>query len=239
MAELMLWLYSPEVNSFFNFFMAYATIAQFRSVTNFTVSEILDSEVTALIADADRAIVRLTTTEVYLERLGGNIDGTNVDFLTRHKPIADADASGTVDKDDVTIYYATFDSVTNWKELGSAQTVSSVQSKEGIITMSAAPTTTTAEAGVFGIYRYDSRGNTSTDIYKLAACQFLGHLVSKKLEGQNIKNFSIEKDLREKISGIDWLGLVYETLALQDKLFLDAPKGIGIPTMNTSGGDSF
>lgn len=216
--------------------MAYSSLAQFRSVTNFTTSEILNDEVTALIADADRAVVRLTTTEVYLEQLEGNVDGVNVDFRTRFRPIADKDADGSVDGDDVSIFYATYDSVTNWRELGSAQTVTSIQDKEGIITMQTAPTNVTAEAGVFAIYRYDSAGQTSTDVYKLAACQYLGHLVSKKLQGQNIKNFSIEEDLREKISDTDWLGLCYETLGLQDKLFLDAPKGFGIPQMPVDGG---
>ncbi len=215
--------------------MAYATLAQFRSVTNFTKSDILDAEVTALIADADRAIVRLTTTEQYLERLYGNIDGTNVDFKTRFNPIADADASGTVDGDDVSIFYATFDAVTNYRELGSAQTVVSIQAKEGIITMDTAPTTTTAEAGVFAIYRYDARGDTSIDIYKLAACQMLGYLVAKKLRGVVVEQFSIDKDVRQQKTDTDWLGLVYETLALQDKLFLDAPKGFGIPQMNVDG----
>ena len=214
--------------------MAYATLVQFRSVTNFTTSDIIDAEVTALIADADRAIVRLTTTEQYLERLDGNVDEVNVDFKTNYRPIADKDASGTVDKDDVEVYYATFDSVTNWRELGSAQTVSSVQSKEGIITMTTAPTGTTAEAGVFGIYRYDTQGDTSIDIYKLAACQFLAHLVSTKLRGNVIEQFSIESNLREYKTDTDWLKLVYETLALQDKLFLDAPKGLGIPMMEVN-----
>ncbi len=216
--------------------MAYATLAKFRAVTNFTVSEILDVDVTALIADADRAVVRLTTTEFYLERLEGNIDGTNVDFRTRFRPLADTDASGTVDGSDVTVFYATFDSVTNYKEYGSSQTVTSVQDKEGIITMQTAPTTTTAEAGVFGIYRIDSPGDTSFDIYNLAACYYLGYLVAQKLRGSVNRHFSIEKELRENIVATDWLNLCYETLGLQDKLFLDDSKGFGIPGMKVNGG---
>ena len=216
--------------------MAYATLAKFRAVTNFTVSEILDADVTALIADSDRAVVRLTTTEIYLERLEGNVDGSNVDFRTRFRPIADTDASGTVDGDDVTVYYATIDSVTSYTELGSAQTVSSVQAKEGIITMDTAPTNVTAEAGVFGVYRKDAAGETSNDIYVLASSYYLGYLVAQKLRGQVIEHFSIEKELREKIVATDWLNLCYETLGLQDKLFLYNSKGAGIPRMAVNGG---
>jgi len=214
--------------------MGFASLTQFRSVTNFTISEISDDEVNDLLSDADRALIRLSTTEVYLEKLEGNIDGSNVDFKTKFSPLADSDASGSVDKDDVTVYYATYDSVTNWIELGSAQTVSSVQSKEGIITMSTAPTETTAEAGVYVIYRYESQGVLSTDIYKLAACYFLAYMVANKIKGLTAQHFSIEEDLRKQIADTDWLKLCYETLGLQDKLFLDAPQGMGIPEMSSS-----
>ncbi len=215
--------------------MAYASLPQFRSVTNFTVSDILDAGVTALIADADRAVVRLTTTEVYLERLEGNIDGVNVDFRTRFRPIADKDANSSVDGDDVTIYYATYDSVTNYLELGSGQTVTSIQDKEGIIKMQTAPTNSTAEAGVFGIYRYDSAGQTSIDVYKLAACYYLGYIVAQKLRGKVVEHFSVDKELREDIVKTDWLNLCYETLGLQDKLFLNNSKGLGMPMMSVDG----
>lgn len=216
--------------------MAYATLILFRSLTNFTVSEISDDEVNALLADADRAVVRLTTTEVYLEQLEGNIDGVNVDFRTRHRPIADKDADGSVDGSDVTIFYSTYDSVTNWRELGSGQTVTSIQAKEGIITMSTAPTTSTAEAGVFAIYRYDTKGQTSFDIYNLAATYYLAYMAANKIEGKTPNYNTTDISVRENVAKKDWLALCYETLDLQDKLFLDAPKGFGIPPMDTEGG---
>ena len=94
--------------------MAYATLILFRRVTHFTTSMIIDTDVTNLIAEADRAVIRLTTTEVYLEQLEGNIDGTNVDFKTACKPIADKDEDGTVDGNDVSVFYATYVDVPNW-----------------------------------------------------------------------------------------------------------------------------
>lgn len=215
--------------------MAYASLQQFRSLTNFTTSEIIDTDVTALIADADRAVVRLTTTEVYLEELEGNVDDVNVDFRTLKRPIADTNASGSVTTSDVKVFYATYDPVTNWIELGAEQTVSSVLEKEGIITMSVAPTTITAEAGVFSIYRYESRGDTNFDIYKLAATYFLAYMVANKLSGETPNYNTTAISVREDVTGKDWLKLVYETLALQDKLFLNLPKGFGIPKMNVNG----
>lgn len=215
--------------------MAYATLALLRSLTNFTVSEITDTEVNNLIADADRAVIRLTTTEVYLERLEGNVDGTNVDFRTARKPIADKDADSSVDGDDVTVFYATFDSVTNWRELGSGQTITSIQAKEGIITMSTAPTNVTAEAGVFAIYRYDSKGQTSFDIYKLAATYYLAYLASNKIQGKTPNYNTTEISVREDVAKKDWLALCYETLDLQDKVFLDVIHGKGIPMMPVDG----
>ena len=211
--------------------MAYSTLVQFRSVTNFTKSEIEDNDVTALIADADRAVVRLTTTEVYLEELSGNVDGSNVDFRTRYRPIADKDADGSVDGDDISVFYATFDSVTNYRELGSAQTVTSIQAKEGIIKMTTAPTSSTAEAGVFAIYRFDTKGETSYDIYNLAATYYLAYMIANKLAGKTPNYSTTDISVRKDVVGKDWLALCYETLDLQDKLFLDAPQGFGIPPM--------
>ena len=215
--------------------MAYATLVLFRQMTHFTTSHISDTDINNLIAEADRNVVRLTTTEVWLEELIGNIDGTNVDFRTKYRPIADATASGTVVAADVTVYYATYDATTNWKELGSAQTVTSIQAETGIITMDTAPTTTTAEAGVFAIYRYDSLGKVDYDILALASTYYLAYLVANKIKGQTPQMSMVETPyLRRDITGGDWLRLCYEALGLQDKVFLVRPDGDGIPEIKTA-----
>ena len=188
----------------------------------------------SLIADSDRAVVRLTTTEVYLEQLEGNVDSSNKDFRTKYKPIADADADGNIDADDVSVYYATYDDTTNFQELGSAQTVTSIQAETGIITMDTAPTTTTAEAGVFAIYRYDSAGSQSNDIRKLASCYYLAHIITSKNTGK-FPDYSQTTPsspyFRKELGGADWIQLCYETLGLQDKLFLVKSDGEGLPLM--------
>ncbi len=212
--------------------MAYATLDLFRRITHFTVADISDTDINSLIAEADRAVMRLSTTEVWLERLDGNIDGSNVDFRTKYRPIADADVDGSVDGNDVTLYYATFDDTTGWTELGSAQTVSSIQAETGIITMSTAPTTTTAEAGIFGIYRYDTLGKIDYDILALAATFYLAHIVANKIQGRTPDYSQTAPGapyLRRDLRGGDWLAQCYETLGLQDKIFLVRAEGVGVP----------
>jgi len=213
---------------------AYATTVLFRRVTHFSVSDISDTDLGNLIAEADRAIVRLTTTEVWLEELEGNIDGSNVDFRTKHIPIADSDASGTIDGSDVSVYYATYDDTTGWRELGTAKTVTSIQAETGIITMETAPTSSTAEAGVWAIYRYDTHGKTDYDVLALAASYYLGYLVASKLRGETPNRSQTAPEaayLRRDLIGGDWLALCYETLGLQDKIFLYRSDGEGVPPM--------
>ncbi len=205
----------------------------FRRITHFSVSDISDTDITNLIAEADRAVMRLSTTEVWLEELDGSVDGSNTDFRTKYVPIADTNVDGNVDEDDVTIYYATFDSVTGWTELGSAVSASSVQSETGIITMATAPTSTTAEAGVWAIYRYDTHGKTDYDILALASTYYLAYLTASKLMGRTPRLHTIEDApyVRRDTIGADWLKLCYETLGLQDKIFLVRSDGAGVPPM--------
>ncbi len=214
--------------------MAWSTLVLFRRVTHFTTSDISDTDIGELIAEADRAVMRMTTTEVWLERLDGTIDGTNVDFRTKYKPIADENVDGDIDENDVTIYFATFDDTTGWTELGTAVAGSSVQAETGIITMSTAPTTTTAEAGVWGIYRYDTHGKTNYDVLALAATYYLAHLVANKIKGKTPDYSQTSPEapyLRRDLTGGDWLGLCYETLGLQDKIFLVKAEGAGVPAL--------
>ena len=210
--------------------MAYATTSLFRSLTHFTTSEVSDTDLTTLITYADKAIVRLTTTEVYLERLDGNIDDSNVDFKTKYSPLADTDASGTADKDDVSVYYATYDDTTHWIELGSAQTVTSIQADEGIITMETAPTNITAEAGVYAKYSYESKTILDTSLRNQAACYYLAYLVANKITGDTPNLHMIEDApyIRKETVGADWLKLCFKILGLQDKVYLTRADGDSI-----------
>ena len=105
------------------------------------------------------------------------------------------------DTSDVDIFYATNDDTTGWRELGSKQTVSSIQDQDGIIVMSTAPTTTNAEAGVFGSYSYVSRV-MDWELVNAAACYMAAHIASFIIAGQ-APNFTQINDVfaRRDVAG--------------------------------------
>ncbi len=118
------------------------------------------------------------------------------------------------DISDVDIFYATNDDTTGWRELGSKQTVSSIQSQDGIIVMSTAPTTTTAEAGVFGSYAYVSR-TMDWNLVNSAACYMVAHIASFIIAG-SAPNYTTIQDAfaRRDIAGSpdEWLRLALSIL---------------------------
>lgn len=114
---------------------------------------------------------------------------------------------------DVTVYYATLDT-NNKKVLGSAQTVSSLLRDEGSITMSTAPTTTTAKGGVYCNYSYVS-DNMDWNLVNPAACYLAAHLVSFIIAGTAPNYQSIQDGfLRRDLAGApdEWMRLCYSLL---------------------------
>ncbi len=167
--------------------MSYASLSKLRLLTHFTVAEISDADVSSLIPEADRAVLRLATIEVYDEKLEGDIDGSNTIFTTAHKPIADTDFDSDVDADDVTVYLVDYDSEMN--PVHSSTEVASVNARDGIITLSEAPTTTNAEVGVFADYRY-YKMPVDYDVLKLAANYYLAHLCEMKIRTERALQFT-------------------------------------------------
>lgn len=151
----------------------YATLAALRLVSHFLKADISDADVNSLISEADRAILRLATLEVYDEELSGDIDGSNKIFTTEHKPIADIDFDKDVDKDDVTVYLVDYDAEEN--PVATETEVSAVNARDGIVTLTTAPTTSNAEVGVYIDYRY-YKGPVDYDMLTLAANYYLAHL---------------------------------------------------------------
>lgn len=161
----------------------YCSLTNFRSITPFSKNEIVDDDVIALMPIASVMVHRKVTTKIKLERdLEGPVDGSNTIFYSRWVPIADADMDSDVDISDVQVYYATFDA-NNRIAFGSAQTISSVDARSGRITMATAPTTTTAEAGLYLTY-YTSVEDLDYVSVRLAATYMLAHLVSLKIRGE-------------------------------------------------------
>ena len=180
----------------------YCSLSTFREITPFSKTEVSDSSVVALMNIASTMVHRKVTTKHKLERdLEGPVDGSNTIFYTIWVPIADADMDSDIDISDVQVYYATFDA-NNRIAFGSAQTISSVDARSGRVTMATAPTTTTAEAGIYLTY-YTSVEDLDYDSIKLAANYMLGHLISLKLRGETA-NYNQVKDafLRPGMTGM-------------------------------------
>ena len=163
----------------------YATLSRLRSITHFKATAISDADVNLFIPDADRAILHLATIEVYNEELSGAIDGSNVLFTTEHAPIADIDFDADVDGDDITVNRVALDDEQNPES--TEVTVSSVNARDGIITVSAAPTTTNAEVGIYADYRYYKEA-VDYDVLKLAANYYLAYLCEMKMRTSEIEN---------------------------------------------------
>lgn len=189
--------------------MAYATLAKLRSVSHFSTAEISDTDVTALIGDADRAVLRLATIEVYDEKMSGSIDGSNKLFTTQHKPIADIDFDEDVDVDDVTIYLVDLDDEENEEHTETA--VTSVNARDGIVTLTTAPTTSNAEVGLYADYRYYNMP-VDYDLLKLAANYYLAHLCEMKIRTERMEHYPLSREPEPTERHSRWLALAQSTL---------------------------
>jgi len=69
--------------------MGYATISQFRTLTNLNKSIVNDPTLKSIFLIADRLINKLISTQVYEEQLDGDIDGSNKYYYTSKRPICD------------------------------------------------------------------------------------------------------------------------------------------------------
>jgi len=116
--------------------------------------------------------------------------------------------SNTVDENDVSVFLATYDSQ-NRLNLGNPVAVSAVSAREGRITLSSAPTTTTAVAGIFANYSHTLQ-NLNYNLLQNAANYMLAHLCSMIIRGDS-PNFNqlADPSIRNDIAGNsdNWLRL--------------------------------
>lgn len=126
--------------------MGWSTNAQARRYMNITSTSVIsDADVNDHLLSADREIRRIVFAHHYDEVLDGNINGTNKEFRTKYKPIADGDMDGSIDDaGDVTAYTIDIDETTGFRESTSAA-VTSINSRDGIITLTTAPANTVNE----------------------------------------------------------------------------------------------
>ncbi len=123
---------------------------------------------------------------------------------------------------DVEVFYATTDDTSGFVELGSSQTITSFQDASGIITMATAPTTTTAEAGVFANYSYVTRG-MDWNLVNPAACYMAAHLASFIIAGKAPNYSAIEDSFARR----DLAGTPDEWLRLSLSLLMEAVGEVG------------
>lgn len=168
--------------------LMYASLEKFRQLTPFTKGDVSDETITSLIPVADKAVMRIATIEVYDEELSGNVDGSNTIFTVKNKPIADRDLDRQISTGDVTVLLATKDAENN--RVSTETTVSSVSSRDGRIILTTAPTTTTAELGVFCDYRYYSKAKMDFDVLAEAANYYLAFLASAQISQKSAINIS-------------------------------------------------
>jgi len=179
--------------------MAYATDEQIRKICNFTTNEI--SDLTEQIAAADKWLLSRITTKHELEAIDGIIDGSNTEFRVQEWPIADDDLDATVDKDDVEVFYATYSDPNQFIVYGAAQTVTSVVANDGIINVETAPTSTTAECGVFANFRTWNVYEVDYDKFKLIASFAAAGFAQQKIMGAAPNYHIIEKNIRKNVAG--------------------------------------
>lgn len=166
----------------------YANLEKFRQLVPFKKGDVSDEDLNAMIPFADKAVMRMATTEVYDEKLTGAIDGSNTIFTTAFKPIADRGLDRQISAEDVTVLLATKDAENN--RISTETTVSSVSSRDGRIILSSAPNTTNAELGVYADYRYYRNAAIDFDILEAASIYYLAFLVSTGQSQQSISQLS-------------------------------------------------
>ncbi len=147
--------------------MAWATIALARLLSGLSTEDISDADLTSLIPYADLKVKGCVFIGITDSELDGEIDGSNTEFRVSSWPIADYDASGTVDKDDLTVWSVKEDSTTGFEE-STEITVSSVNARDGIVTLDTAPDSTTVDY-VVSDYHLTKRGIDSTKLEHLAS----------------------------------------------------------------------
>lgn len=75
--------------------MGYANISDFRKLTNISKELISDPILQGIFKISDRILNKLATTRIGMEKLFGDVDGSNTFFYTKHRPIADFTTSNT------------------------------------------------------------------------------------------------------------------------------------------------
>lgn len=151
----------------------FVTLEDFRALTNFRETEISDYDFFQVRDRACRAVLNRVTTRNILVQLSGTINGSNTDFTVPNTPIADKDLDRLYESGDVSVWPATTGRVIDSTEA----TVSSIDQRTGVITMTSAPTT--GYVALYCTYDFYSRVYDE-EILREAGVYYAAYLAARK-----------------------------------------------------------
>jgi len=163
--------------------MAYCSVDDVRLLSNITSSQIDDTTMSTYIQLATEKLNSDVCAMVYDEKVEyidevrqNDIDGSNTVYYGKNLYLADMDNDGDVDKDDVEVYSVDGDGNKTYL------TVSSVDDKEGKITLSSAP----SGVDLYINYRF-CPVRYNDDLMKRACAALANAYAHARLEPHNIK----------------------------------------------------
>ncbi len=167
--------------------MGFTTIENFRHYTGIQEKDLEDNDIMMILDEADKFTVNQIIVKIFDEELEGTINGSNMEFTTKFKPIADITRDKTINSEDVTVHGKYYTDDEN-NEYSHELTVSTVNSRDGIITLSSAPTdddnsSTGAEIGLFCDYAYWKLiEEPDWDRVAQASCYYAGYLATQRFD---------------------------------------------------------
>jgi hypothetical protein len=200
---------------------AWSTPTQAQFVSGLTEADITFENFKTACGYADNQIKRDIFIRHFSVKLNGNINGTNTKFLVPERPIADRDTSGTVDSSDIEVYKVKANSVTGFDE-STLVTVTSVSARDGIVTLSAAPTSSDTDSLRADYVSWNPQ--TSLDDVKLAASYLAAYIAILISLGEEIPasySYSVGKFSIKKSSSDDGKVLVAERMRLEYNRIMD------------------
>lgn len=118
--------------------MALTTTSLVRLVSDLTTSDIGDTDLANLIAEATRLFWKDISIRVEWEEVDGKINGSNREYKVANNPFAPTGSTTTVSINDITVYSIQTNATTGFEE-SSELTVSTVYSRDGRFIVSSAP----------------------------------------------------------------------------------------------------
>jgi len=175
--------------------MVYTTVSDIRVISGITEDEISNSILTDIIEYAEAEILRQINVRMVDEDLdpdldGTGIDGSNVTFYTKNKPIADINRDSTIDSNDIIVYVWDNEQDESTKN---KVTVSTVQADSGRVVLETAPAKN--KERISANYSYHKNTIDYTLVTK-ASAYLTAYLAVLRLSGRLPISYTLGRALR-------------------------------------------